>query len=205
MMMKLWYSPASPFARKVLILAHETGQIDQLELIDAATTALNPNEELAKDNPLGKIPTLVLEDGMSIFDSRVICEYLDGLHHEQPMIPAKGVDRINALVTQSIGDGLMEAAVAIRYEQFLRPEEKQWDKWIDGQFVKISQALDVLENWRGSRIQDVHIGSISVASALSYMDFRHGGFDWRKDHPVLTQMLETFSKRSSMVETDPQG
>ena len=203
--MKLWYAAASPFVRKVLILAHETGIIDQLEIVDAATTPLSPHEALQQDNPLGKIPTLVLEDGRSLFDSRVICEYLDGLHEGDRMFPESGDERMDALVTQSLGDGLMDAAVGIRYEQFLRPEEKQWDEWIDGQFRKISQSLDVLETWRGARIQDIHIGSIAVASALSYMDFRHGQFDWRDGRPVLTQMLATFSKRSSMLETDPQG
>ncbi len=202
--MKLWYSPASPFVRKVLMLAHETGLIDQMDLVDAATTALNPNHDLAKDNPLGKIPTLVTDEGVSIFDSRVISEYLDGLHDGPKMIPLEGEDRFNVLVAQSIGDGIMEAAVAIRYEQALRPEEKQFEDWINGQFLKITQALDVAETWRGGRIQDIHVGSISIASALSYLDFRHGGFDWRERRPVLTQMLETFSQRKSMIETQPE-
>ncbi|MEM9330555.1 MAG: glutathione S-transferase N-terminal domain-containing protein [Pseudomonadota bacterium] len=202
--MKLWYASASPFVRKVLVLAHETGIVDRLEIVDAATTPIDPNADLQQDNPLGKIPTLVLEDGLSIFDSRVICEYLDGLHEGEKMFPAGGIERVNALVTQSLGDGIMDAAVGVRYEQALRPPEKQWDHWMDGQMRKISQSLDVLENWRGARIQDIHIGSIAVASALSYLDFRHAQFDWRKDRPVVTQMLETFSKRTSMIETDPQ-
>ena len=203
--MKLWYSPASPFVRKVLIMAHETGMINKLELVEAASTALNPNMDLMKDNPLGKIPTLVTDDGFSIFDSSVICEYLDGLHDGEKMIPLHGEARLNALVTQSIGNGIMDAAVAARYEQALRPEEKQFDEWIEGQFKKVFQALDVLETWRGARIQDIHIGSIAVVSALSYMDFRHGNRDWRVGRPVLTQMLETFSKRDSMLKTDPAG
>ena len=189
--------------RKVLIIAHETGLFDELELVDAATTAINPNADVAKDNPLGKIPTLVLDDGTSIFDSRVICEYLDGLHEGERMIPQEGIERVNVLVTQSIGDGLMDAAVAVRYEQFLRPEDKQWDTWIDGQFLKIRQALDVLETWRGARIQDIHVGTMAIASGLSYLDFRHPSFDWRSDRPVLTQMYETFSKRDSMAKTVP--
>ncbi len=202
--MKLWYSPASPFVRKVLILAHEVGIADQLNIVDAASTAISPNMDLAKENPLGKIPTLVLDDGQSLFDSRVICEYIDGLHQGDKMIPADGADRMNALVTQSLGDGIMEAAVAIRYEQFLRPEEKQWDKWVEGQASKINQSLDVLESWRGARIQDIHIGSIAVAAALSYLDFRQPDNDWRSGRPVLTQMQETFSKRSSMKLTEPE-
>ena len=199
--MKLWYSPASPFVRKVLIFAHETGLFDELELVDAATTAISPNTEVARDNPLGKIPTLVLDDGTSVFDSRVICEYLDGLHGGEKMIPEQGIERVNVLVAQSIGDGLMDAAVAVRYEQFLRPEEKQWDTWMDAQFLKISQALDVLETWRGARIQSIHVGTMAVASGLSYLDFRHPSFDWRTERPVLTQMYDTFSTRESMAKT----
>ncbi len=202
--MKLWYADASPYVRKVLIFAHEAGISDQLELVDASTTPLDPNADLAKDNPLGKIPTLVLDDGHVLFDSRVICEYLDGIHDGEKLIPDTGMKRMNALVTQSLGDGIMDSAVGIRYEQALRPQEKQWDVWMDGQFRKIGQALDTLEMWREAKIQEMHIGSIAVASALGYLDFRHSGYDWRAGRPVLTQMYATFSKRNSMVETDPQ-
>jgi glutathione S-transferase len=158
---------------------------------------------LAKLNPLGKIPTLILEDGHTLFDSRVICEYLDGLHDGPKMIPLSGMERYNTLVCQAMGDGIMETAVAIRYEEALRPEEFQWDVWMKAQQTKIVQALDVLETWRAGRIQDVHMGSISVASALSYLDFRQPDFDWRDGRPVLTQMLATFSERESMKNTKP--
>jgi len=199
--MKLWYSPPSPFVRKVLMLAYETGQIAKLDLVDVTNTALMPDAELAKLNPLGKIPTLVLEDGHTLFDSRVICEYLDDLHDGEKMIPAEGMERYNTLVCQSMADGIMETAVAIRYEQALRPKEHQWDVWMDAQQKKIVQALDVLETWRAGRIQDIHLGSISVAAALSYLNFRQPDFNWREGRPVLTQMLATFSERESMRET----
>ena len=201
--MKLWYSPASPFVRKVLVMAHETGLIEKLELNLVASTAIQPDPELSKVNPLTKIPTLELEDGSTIFDSTVICEYLDTLHDGQKMIPDDET-RWNTLVTQSIGNGIMEAAVGVRYEQALRPQEHQWDVWMNGQFAKIDKALDVLETWRGARIQDMHIGSITVACALAYMDFRHGDRDWRDGRPVLTQMLDTFSRRTSMLQTRPE-
>jgi len=201
--MKLWYSPASPFVRKVLVMAHETGLIEKLELNLVASTAIQPDPELSKVNPLTKIPTLELEDGSTIFDSTVICEYLDTLHDGQKMIPDDET-RWNTLVTQSIGNGIMEAAVGVRYEQALRPQEHQWDVWMNGQFAKIDKALDVLETWRGARIQDMHIGSITVACALAYLDFRHGDRDWREGRPVLTQMLETFSRRTSMLQTRPE-
>ena len=199
--MKLWYSPPSPFVRKVLMLAYETGQIEKLELVDVTNTALTPDADLAKLNPLGKIPTLVLEDGHTLFDSRVICEYLDGLHDGEKMIPADGMERYNTLVCQSMADGIMETAVAIRYEQALRPKEFQWDVWMDAQQKKIVQALDILETWRAGRIQDIHLGSIAVAAALGYLDFRQPEFDWREGRPVLTQMIATFSERESMKKT----
>jgi len=199
--MKLWYSPASPFVRKVLVLAHEAGIADQLELLEAGTTAINPNPEIAKDNPVGKIPTLVTDEGDSIFDSRVICEYLDGLHDGEKFFPASGMDRINALTTQAMGDGIMDAAVGVRYETALRPEDKQWQDWIDGQMRKVIQSLDALETWRGARLQDIHIGSITIACALGYLDFRQPDLNWREGRPVLAQMYDTFSQRKSMLET----
>ena len=201
--MKLWYSPPSPFARKVLMLAYETGLIDQIELVDVANTALTPDAELAKLNPLGKIPTLILEDGHTLFDSRVISEYLDGHHNGKKLLPVDGMERYNTLVCQAMGDGIMETAVSIRYEQALRPKEFQWDVWMDAQQKKIVQALDVLETWRAGRLQDIHLGSISVAAALGYLDFRQPDFDWRESRPVLTQMLATFSERESMKQTKP--
>jgi hypothetical protein len=117
------------------------------------------------------------------------------------MLPADGMERYNTLVCQAMGDGIMETAVAIRYEQALRPKEYQWDVWMDAQQKKIVQALDVLETWRAGRLQDIHLGSISVASALSYLDFRQPDFNWREGRPVLTQMLATFTKRESMLKT----
>ncbi|MBO6815670.1 MAG: glutathione S-transferase N-terminal domain-containing protein [Rhizobiaceae bacterium] len=202
--MKLWYSPASPFVRKVLVLAHETGLQDEIELVPVATTVVDPDSDLAKANPVGKIPTLVTDDGMSIFDSRVICEYLDSLHDGDRMFPAEGVERFNALTTQAMGDGVLDAAVGVRYETFLRPAEKQWDKWVSSQMRKVTQSLDVLESWRGANLQDIHIGSITVACALGYLEFRQPDMDWRKGRPLLTQMYETFSKRTSMQETRPE-
>jgi len=207
--MKLWYSPASPFARKCLILAHEAGIADQIELIDVAAHPINWNKDLAIQNPLAKIPAMTLADGHMLFDSRVICEYLDTRHEGEKLFPQNNDEepmrKYNALVTQSTADGIMDAAVSIRYEQAVRPEDKQWDQWIEAQFRKIDSALDFLEHWRPARLQDIHIGSITVASALGYLDFRQPQHDWREGRPVLAQMYATFSKRTSMLESDPEG
>jgi len=202
--MKLWYAAASPFARKVLILAHETGVIETIEKVDAATAPTKPHEPLQAVNPLGKIPALELEDGRTLVDSRVICEHLDTLHDGDRMFPQGGMERMDALTTQAMGDGLCDAAVGIRYEQFLRPEDKQWDAWAEGQFRKIGQTLDALEGWRGARLQDIHIGSIAVVAALAYLDFRQPEYDWREGRPLLSQMHATFSKRASMQQTKPE-
>ena len=203
--MKLWYSPSSPFVRKVLVMAHETGLIDQIALQNVATTVINPDPELAKENPLNKIPVLVTDDGMSIFDSLVICEYLDGLHDGDKMIPLSGDERFQILVTHSMANGILDAAVLNAYERRLRPEEKQFEEWVNGQFTKISQTLDVLESWGQARVQQIHIGTITLACGLGYLDFRHPQFDWRAGRPVITQMYETFSQRKSMLATQPSG
>ena len=201
--MKLWYSPTSPFVRKVLVMAHEVGLIDQIELVNVATTVIKPDSDLAKENPLGKIPVLVTDDGMSIFDSTVICEYLDGLHDGEKMIPLSADERFQTLVTQSMGNGVLEAAVLGVYEKRLRPVEKQFDEWVDGQFKKITQTLDVLEGWTPARIQKIHVGTITIACGLEYLDFRYPEFDWRSGRPVLTQMAATFGQRESMKSTQP--
>ena len=152
--MKLFYSPASPFARKVIVTAHEAGLAEQIEMANISTSPFDTNEELAKNNPLGKIPSLVLEDGQQLFDSRVICEFLDSLNEGDKLLPASGMDRYNVLVTQSLGDGIMDAAVSSRYEIALRPEDKQWQGWIDAQMEKVTRALDTLEMWRGARLPE---------------------------------------------------
>ena len=144
--MKLWYSPASPFVRKVLVLAHETGLADRLTIVEANTNVVNRNEELAKDNPTGKIPAMVLDDGTVLFDSRVICAYLDSLHNGKKLTPSGGdVASFRLMALEALGDAIMDAGVLTRYEQALRPKEKHWDKWEAGQLLKVNTSLDDLE------------------------------------------------------------
>ncbi len=130
--MKLWYASASPFVRKVLAAAHEIGIADQLEPVAAGTSPVKPNMELVADNPVGKIPALVSRDGDVLYDSSVICAYLDSLHEGQTLIPAEGPERFKALTLESLGDAIMDAAILARYEVTLRPDDKQWADWIDG-------------------------------------------------------------------------
>ncbi len=201
--MKLFYSPPSPFARKVLVLAHETGVIDQIDATTIALTPTAPNADLVAENPIGKIPTLLLNDGTPLFDSRVICEYLDGLHQGTKMFPTEGHLRWKTLTLQALADGILDAAILIRYEAFLRPEQHQWPDWIENQQLKVSRSLDQLENHWENWESSVNIGTIGVGCVLGYLDFRFSDEDWRSRCPKLAKWYSDFSARPSMQATPP--
>lgn len=202
--MKLHSSPASPFGRKVKVLAHETSIFGRLAISVAQTSPVGPDLGLVGDNPLGKIPCLVLDDGTTLYDSCVICEYLDTTHAGIPMFPAGGTARWTALRLQALGDGIMDAALLARYETFLRPEPFRWLAWIDGQLDKVGRALDALESADAATFGDrVDIGTITVACALGYLDFRFTTLAWRTGRPRLAAWFELFAARPSMLQTVP--
>jgi len=204
--MKLWHAAASPFVRKVMIVAHETGQADDIEILAASTTPVKRDEGLAADNPVAKIPAMVLDDGQIIFDSRVICAYLDDRNSGDKLIPASGGERWRAMTLEALGDAIMDAAVISRYEMAVRPEEKRWQGWVDGQMLKVNTALDRLENdWTGVLKGPVTVGTAAIAAALGYLDFRYADFDWRAERPALAGWYEVFSMRESMKATAPAG
>jgi glutathione S-transferase len=134
--MRLYYSPSSPYARKVRVLALETKLDKKIDMINVALTPIQPNADVDKHNPIGKIPALSVK-GMDLFDSPVICEYLDHQHKGRKLVPRKGRDRWVALRQQAMGDGLLDAALLARYEGFLRPEDRRWPDWTKGQMKKI--------------------------------------------------------------------
>ena len=201
--MKLLYSQTSPYVRKVLVLAHETGLADRLELVPVTVAPVTPNPGVAAENPLVKVPTLVREDGVSLFDSSVIVEYLDGLHDGAKLIPAAGEASWVALQRQSAADGLLDAAILVRYETVLRPEEKRWPEWIDGQMRKIRGALAAFEADGTTLGQSLTVGEIAIACALAYLDFRYPDENWREDRPRLADFYAHFSERPSMKATLP--
>ena len=202
--MKLFFSPASPFARKVAAAAHELGLFDRLTIIPATVSPIERDKVIVQHNPASKIPTLVTEQGEAIFDSRVIVEYLDAQAGGGKMIP-KGDGRWKALVLQSLCDEALDALILIRYERVLRPEALRWQDWQDGQFRKVSTTLDALENdWLQYLSSHVNIGSITACSLLGYLDFRFADFDWRKDRPKIAAWAEGFGKRPSMEKTAPR-
>ena len=203
--MKLYHSPASPFVRKALVVAHEAGLADR---VATATIALSPvagNDALNRENPLGKIPALVLDDGTTLFDSRVVCEYLDTLHDGPRLFPAAGPARWTALRRQALADGLLDAAILCRYEAALRPAEHRWPDWTDGQRAKFRRAIDAFEGEAEGLDGVVDIGAIAAACALDYLDFRALDDGWRDTRPRLAAWLEGFVRRPSMQATRPVG
>ncbi len=202
--MRVFVNAASPFARKVRVVARETRLIDRIEEIDTAVSPVKPNTTLAVANPLVKIPALVLDDGTTLFDSRVICEYLDTLAGTQ-LFPASGVERWEALRLQALCDGILDAAVLIRYESAVRPQANRWSDWIDAQRGKIEgglTALDAVQPNFGARFG---IGQVGAACVLGYLDFRFPELDWRSRHGRLKAWFAEAAARPSIRDTTPQA
>ena len=202
--MKLHNSPLSPFGRKVMLVLHETELASRVEVVMQAVSPTNSTSPVHADNPLGKIPCLVLDEGFALYDSRVICDYLDTLHKGPRLIPTDGPARYLALRQQALADGITDAAVLIRYETFLRPEEKRWPEWIEGQLGKLRRGLDQLERESAGFGDAVHIGVLAAAATVGYVDFRLPDEDWRATRPNLAAWFARFSERPSMQATLPK-
>jgi glutathione S-transferase len=200
--MKLFYSQTSPFVRKCLVTAHELGLAERLELVPAAPHPVNRDRSVVERNPLGKIPTLVTDEGTVLFDSRVICEYLNALG-DGHLLPAAGEGRFSVLADQALADGLMDAAVLVRYESTLRPEKLRWADWSGGQMEKVISALSDFERRAAARVWRIELGTIALGCALGYLDFRYADFGWRERHPSMARWYEQFAARGSMVKTRP--
>jgi glutathione S-transferase len=203
--MTLFHNPASPYVRKVMVLLHETGQLNRVALQHSQLSPVSPDAALNQDNPLGKIPALRLADGNVLHDSRVILDYLDHQHVGNPLIPRDGSARWRRLTLASLADGIMDAAVLIRYEVALRPPEKHWDAWLDGQRDKIRRGLALLEADAIAELTShFDVAAISVACALGYLDLRHPDLEWRTVNPKLANWYFEVSQRPSMLATMPK-
>lgn len=200
--MQLIYAAASPFARKVRVLAAETGLLERIELLDTAVLPTTLNERVNALNPLGKIPVLLTDDGEALYDSRVICEYLDTLHQGAKLLPS-GASRWQVLRLAAVADGLMDAALLARYERGVRPAELQWPAWLDGQLSKVQRALTELERQVDLLQGPLDLAQIGVACALGYLDFRFADLDWRAAYPDLAAFQQAFSQRPSMRGSAP--
>ena len=201
--MQLLKAGPSPFVRKVLVTLHETGQVDDVEQVDVTASPYAPDPVLIAANPLGKIPALLRKDGPTLYDSRVICRFLDdrakaGLYPESRIW--------DTLTLEATGDAIMEAAVLIIYEERFRPPEKVSMEWIEGQWAKVSRALDALgTRWMSHLHGRMDMGHIAIGSALSYLDFRHEARSWRTGRDGLAAWYAEFEKRPSMQATTSTG
>jgi glutathione S-transferase len=197
-MMILRSAPPSPFGRKVKIAAALLDLTSDLNIIQADT--VDPKDPVRADNPLGKIPTLVLEDGFVVHDSAVIVEYLDMRAGGGRVIPKTGMERIRALTLQSLADGLMDAALLQVYEGRWRDAALRDQKWLDHQAGKVSRALASLDGNPPDISGTVHVGHIAVACALGYLDLRFEG-SWRVGHPRLVKWLDAFAAKVPAFDT----
>ena len=194
--MKLHWSPRSPFVRKVMIAAHEMGLDSRFDKIRSVAMSTQPHVELMKDNPLSKIPAMVLDDGTPMFDSRVICEYLDTLHGGHTLFPASGPERFTALRRQALGDGMLDLLILWRGE---REREHPSHVMIASFTARKDASLAVLEREADAiAASPFSIGHIAVGCALGYLDFRFAMHPWREDHPKIAAWHATFNARPSV-------
>jgi glutathione S-transferase len=198
MSLKLWYSPASPFVRKVMVFAHETGLADSIALVPGDVWAAD--SAITKDNPLGKVPALVTPDGV-FAGSYLCCEYLDSLHAGARLIPADPRERWPALQLHAFADGIIEAAVASVVEQLRRPKEFVYQGMVDRQSAKINRTLDKIASM--ALTQAPGIATITLGCALGYLDFRMPQLAWRDGRAALSRWYESFAARKSMQTTTP--
>ena len=199
--MKLHWSPRSPFVRKVMVVAHELGVTDHIACVRTVAATTKPHAELMCDNPLSKIPTLVLDDGTVIYDSPVICEYLDGLSGAPKLHPAEPKARLVALRRQALGDGFLDLLVLLRDER-LRANPSDVHK--ASAAARKAAVLDSLEREADAlAATPLSIGHIAIGCALSYLDFRYADENWRKAHPCIDRWHADFAARPSMRATAP--
>lgn len=199
--MKGYGAIQSPFVRKVRVAAFETGQGD---LIDWEMVPMENRAELLPPfNPLVKIPVIILDDGSPLYDSAVICEYLDSLHDGPKLFPEEPETRWTALRLQALGDGVAEAMTLIGQET-RRPEEFRYQPFIEAQLAKINNGLDVLDGETELLAERLSIGPIAVACALGYLDFRDSELGWRDTRPALADWFKNFASRVSMSGTVPR-
>jgi glutathione S-transferase len=200
--MKLIYSAASPYARKARAVAIESGLADKIEM-----EAINPWEDPTgyRDvNPIGKVPALIRDDGPVLYESNVVCEYLDA-QGDTKIYPAPGPDRWTALRQLAAADGMLDSSVLTRIEGMFHEGNAVAQKLIDRQELSVSKALNQLENEVTDLEGPVTIGQIATACALGYRDFRFAEIDWRNAHPKLGVWYAAFGQRPSIAKTDPEA
>lgn len=201
MKMALYWGSASPYVRKVMIVAHELGCVDEIELLDSAAHPVARDARIKSFNPLAKVPAARADDGTMLYDSRVIAEFIDA-KAEGALFPAPGPARWTALRRQALADGMLDAALLVRYENIVRPEAHQWPLWVEQQLAKINDALDDMDADIPA-VDCTDIGAISYACALGWLSFRFPDLDWGAARPALSRWHEVIETRPAMVATKP--
>lgn len=201
--MKLYWSPRSPYVRKVMVFAHETGLAGRIETVRTLVSMTDPNRDLMKVNPLAKIPTLVTDDGLVLFDSSVICEYLDTLHDGEKLFPADPARRWPALRWHAFGNNLLDNLI-LWFNELRRPQAQRSPETLAAFDAKVRNALSFLDGEAGAlRKSPLGIGHVAVGVALGYIDFRFASLGWRKGHDHIAAWHEAFARRPSMQATAP--
>ena len=202
--MKLYHSTTSPYVRKVMAVLHMTGRADEVELIPGSGSPLEPNEDTVGANPLGKVPCLVTDAGEALYDSRVITRYLD--HVGQGGLYPEGDALFRVLTLEALADGILDAALLVVYESRLRPEEKRFTPWVEGQIGKILRAVATLErDVREDLTGAPTMAHVAVGCALGYIDLRLPELDWRDTAPGLADWYRDFAGKPYMQATVPQA
>jgi len=200
-MMKLYWSSRSPFVRKVMIVVHELGLQDRVETVRTVVHPARPNAEVMAAHPIGKIPVLVTEDGTAVYDSRVICEFLEAGHGSGALLPAGGPERWRILTQHAMLDALLETCLVWLLER-ARPEETRQAALIDACRLRIAAGLDALERDAAFHADaPLTLAHAAAASALGYLDFRFAELDWRGGRPALAQWFDRVSRRASVAAT----
>jgi glutathione S-transferase len=198
--MQLHWSPKSPYVRKVMICAHEVGLAERLQLVRSVAAMLKPNARLMQDNPLSKIPTLVLDDGFTLFDSVVICEYLDELG-QGTLFPRQGLDKWQALRWHALGDGMLDAAILWRNE---RERAAALPALLEAFDLKMRAALKQLDDEAQALAETpFSIGHVAIGCALGYLDYRFDAFGWRQLAPRVAEWEAELRQRASFKQTEP--
>jgi glutathione S-transferase len=201
--LQLYYSPTSPYVRKVMVTAHEVGVVQRLDL--HPTDVWSEGAAVTALNPLGQIPTLICDDGATIYDSPVICEYLDSAYGNSRLVPQDGRPRWEILRLQALGDGLLNAAIIRVMEVRRRPESLRWHDLLARQRKVMARTYDALEHEAASFASALDLGQIAIGCALAYIDLRLGDDDWRRGRPALRDWFRAISERQSFVASAPPG
>jgi glutathione S-transferase len=195
--MKLFFSATSPYVRKCMAVAHEVGLVGRIELLDCKAHPIQRDASIVAANPLGKVPTLITDDGQVLYDSRVICEYLD--HIGGGAVFPKNSSRWQALALQSLADGVLDACLLARYEEVTRPEAQRSAAWVQGQLDKVATSMAALEAGNPALDHTVHIGNLAWGCALGYLDLRFAQLAWRERYPRVAAWWAEFGQRPSMA------